>query len=59
MLEHRALAESYFLKGHYVAAADQLQTALQNDNGNFYQLSSIEARLKQVRTLIAEEEKEK
>ena len=59
MLEHRALAESYFLKGHYVAAADQLQIALQNDNGNFYQLSSIEARLKQVRTLIAEEEKEK
>lgn len=59
MLEHRALAEAYFLKGHYVAAADQLKTALQNDNGNFYQLSSIEARLKAINALIAEEEKEK
>lgn len=59
MLKHRAQAEAYFLTGHYIAAADQLQTALQNDNGNFYQLSSIEARLKQIQTLIAEEEKEK
>jgi predicted Zn-dependent protease len=58
MLEHRALAESYMLKGHYAGAIDQLQTALQNSNGNFYQLSSVEARLKQIQTLKAEEEKE-
>lgn len=59
MLEHRAQAEVYYLKGHYKAAADQLKSALQNDNGNFYQLSSIEARLKQMQVLIEEEEKEK
>jgi len=59
MLEHRAQAEVYFLKGHYKAAADQLKTALQNDNGDFYQLSSLEARLKQIQILIDEEEKEK
>lgn len=59
MLEHRAQAEVYYLKGHYKAAADQLKTALQNDNGNFYQLSGVEARLKQMQTLIEEEEKEK
>jgi len=59
MLEHRAQAEVYFLKGHYAGAIDQLQTALQNDNGNFYQLSSVEARLKQMKTLKAEEDKEK
>jgi predicted Zn-dependent protease len=59
MLKHRAQAEVYFLKGHYAGAIDQLQTALQNDNGNFYQLSSVEARLKQIQTLQAEEEKEK
>ena len=58
MLEHRALAESYMLKGHYAGAIDQLQTALQNSNGNFYQLSSVEARLKQIQALKAEEEKE-
>ena len=59
MLKHRAQAEVYMLKGHYAAAIDQLQTALQNDNGNFYQLSSVEARLKQIQALKAEEEKEK
>lgn len=56
MLKHRALAESYLLKGHYAGAIDQLQTALQNSNGNFYQLSSVEARLKQVQLLKTEEE---
>jgi predicted Zn-dependent protease len=59
MLEHRAQAEVYFLKGHYAGAIDQLQTALQNSNGNFYQLSSVEARLKQIQALKTEEEKEK
>lgn len=57
MLEHRAQAEVYFLKSHYGAAIDQLQTALQNSNGNFYQLSSVEARLKQLQTLKSEEDK--
>lgn len=57
MLEHRAQAEVYFLKGHYGAAIDQLKTALQHGNGNFYQLSSIEARLKQLQTLKSDEDK--
>ncbi|MBL8496237.1 M48 family peptidase [Nitrosomonas sp. JL21] len=57
MLEHRAQAEVYFLKGHFGAAIDQLKTALQHGNGNFYQLSSIEARLKQLQTLKSDEEK--
>lgn len=59
MLQHRALAETYVLKGHYAAALDRMQTALQNSNGNFYQLSSVEARLKQIQVLKAEEDKEK
>ncbi len=57
MLKHRALAESYLLKGHYAGAVDQLKTALQNSNGNFYQLSSVEARLKHVETLREEADK--
>ena len=57
MLKHRALAESYLLKGHYAGAVDQLKTALQNSNGNFYQLSSVEARLKQVEILREEADK--
>ncbi|MCE7913774.1 MAG: M48 family peptidase [Nitrosomonas sp. PRO4] len=58
MLEHRALAEVYYLKGHFKAAADQLKIALQSDNGNFYQLSSIESRLKQMQGFIEEDEKD-
>lgn len=58
ILEHCALAESYMLKGHHLGAIDQVQTALQNSNGNFYYLSSIEARLKQIQALKDEEEKE-
>ncbi len=58
MLQHRALAETYMLKNHYSGAIDQLQTALLHSNGNFYQLSSVEARLKQVKALKEEEDKE-
>ncbi|PSJ16721.1 M48 family metalloprotease [Nitrosomonas supralitoralis] len=57
MLKHRALAESFLLKGHYAGAVDQLKTALQNSNGNFYQLSSVEARLKHVQILREEADK--
>ena len=55
--KHRAQAEFYFLQGYYKAAVDQLQLALQNDNGDFYQLSTVEARLKQVQAIVTEEEK--
>ena len=58
MLEHRALAESYMLKGHYTAAVDQLKTALQSRNDNFYQMSSVEARLQQMQKLKEEADKE-
>lgn len=55
MLKHRAQAEIYILQGHYVAAIDQLQIALKHDNGNFYQLSTVEARLKQLKAIVAEQ----
>jgi beta-barrel assembly-enhancing protease len=56
MLKHRAQAEVYFHQGYYNAAIDQLNTALRHDNGNFYQLSTVEARLKQLQTMVAENE---
>ena len=55
MLKHRAQAEVYILQGHLVAAIDQLQIALKHDNGNFYQLSTVEARLKQLKAIVAEQ----
>jgi beta-barrel assembly-enhancing protease len=58
MLQHHAQAEVYARQGHYNAAIEQLKIALSSDNGNFYQLSSVEARLKQLQAM-AEAEKEK
>ncbi len=54
MLKHRAQAEVYIRQGFYDAAVEQLQIALKHDNGDFYQLSSIEARLRQLQLLIEE-----
>ncbi len=56
MLKHRAQAEVYIHQGYYNAAINQLETALRHDNGNFYQLSTVEARLKQLQIMMAENE---
>ena len=46
---YQALAEQYYLMGTIPAAIDQLQMALKSGSGNFYQLSVIEARLRELR----------
>ncbi len=51
---HRALAEAYARRGNLTAAIEQLQIALKSDEGDFYQLSSAEARLKELKALDAE-----
>jgi len=51
---HRALAEAYARRGNLNAAIEQLQIALKSDEGDFYQLSSAEARLKELKALDAE-----
>ncbi len=53
-LSHRALAEAYARRGNRVAAIQQLQIALKTREGDFYQLSSAEARLKELKALDAE-----
>lgn len=53
-LSHRALAEAYALRGNLTAAVEQLQIALKAREGDFYQLSSAEARLKELKALDAE-----
>ncbi|MCB1947489.1 M48 family metalloprotease [Nitrosomonas sp.] len=55
MLKHRAQAEVYILQGYYDAAIEQLRIALRHDNGDFYQLSSVEARLRQLQKFMDEE----
>jgi predicted Zn-dependent protease len=53
-LSHRALAEAYARRGNLGAAIEQLQIALKTREGDFYQLSSAEARLKELKALDAE-----
>ena len=56
---HQALAEQYYLRGAILAAIDQLQIAQRSGDGDFYQLSSVEARLRELRAQQAEEAKRK
>jgi predicted Zn-dependent protease len=57
--QHRALAEGYYLQGGLAAAVDQLQLAQKAGDGDFYTLSVIDARLRELRRLQQEEIKEK
>ena len=56
--QHRAQGEAYARMGNIPAAVEQLQIALKSGDGDFYQLSSAEARLKELRKLNDELRKE-
>ncbi|MGH8677769.1 MAG: M48 family metalloprotease [Burkholderiales bacterium] len=51
---HRAQAEAYLLRGDVRHAIEQLQIAKSSGDGDFYQKSSVEARLKELMALDAE-----
>jgi predicted Zn-dependent protease len=55
LLQHQAQAELYVLRGSLPAAVEQLQLAQAAGDGNFYELSAVEARLKELRALHAQE----
>ena len=52
--QHRAQAEAYVRMGNVTAAVEQLQIGLKSGDGDFYQLSSAEARLRELRRLDEE-----
>jgi predicted Zn-dependent protease len=52
--QYRAQAEAYVLLGSIPAAIEQLQIGLKSGDGDYYQLSSAEARLRQLRAADAE-----
>jgi beta-barrel assembly-enhancing protease len=56
MMKHRSLAESYVAQGNIQLAMEQLQLALKSNNGDFYEVSGIEARLNQLRSLTAKQQ---
>jgi len=59
VLQHKSQAEAYARRGQLGAAVEQLQIALRSGEADFYLLSSIEARLRELRIRVREEEKEK
>lgn len=57
LLQHQAQAEYYALEGSMPAAIEQLQLARRAGDGDFYQLSAVDARLKELRNLHAQEKR--
>ena len=57
LLQHRAQAEFYLLQGRIGAAVEQLQFAQHETDGNFYEQSAVDARLRELRKLQVEDDK--
>jgi predicted Zn-dependent protease len=57
LLQHQAQGEYYALQGSLPAAIEQLQLARGAGDGDFYQLSVVDARLKELRAQQAAEGK--
>ena len=55
--QFRAQAEYYYLKGQLVQAIEQLQFAQKETDGNFYEQSVVDARLRELRARQVEEDK--
>lgn len=50
--QHRAQAEAHVRRGNLAAAVDQLELALKTKSDNFYELSSAESRLRELRSQL-------
>lgn len=55
LMRHRVQAEAYLLKGNLAGAIEQLRLAQSSPDGDFFQRSSVEARLKELVALDAEQ----
>ena len=59
LLQHQALGEAYFRRYDLKKAVEQLELAVKANDGNFYERSIVEARLKQLKNLLANEKIDK
>lgn len=57
--QHRAQGEAYLRSGQLGAAVEQMQIALKAGGGDFYQLSAVEARLRELRRLQLEQDRKR
>jgi predicted Zn-dependent protease len=53
--QHRAQAEAHFRRGNLAAAVEQLEIAVKTKSDDFYQLSSAESRLRELRAQLENE----
>lgn len=53
--QHRAQAEAYALQGQVPAAVEQLELAQKSGDGNFYEQSQVDARLREMRKRMADD----
>ena len=58
LAQHRALGELMALRGNLPAAIDQYQLAQKSPDGDFFEQSGVDARLRELRRLRVDEEKE-
>jgi predicted Zn-dependent protease len=56
--QHRAQAESYLLLGQLPLAVEQMELAQKSGDGNFYEQSRVDARLRELKLRLAEETKQ-
>lgn len=57
--QHRAQGESYMLQGLLMPAIEQFELAQKSSDGDFYEHSQVDARLRQLKRQQAEEAKQK
>jgi len=57
LLSHQAQGEGYFRRYNIPKALEQIDLAVKSGDGDFYQQSIVEARLKELRTLVDEPKK--
>ena len=57
--QHQALAEAFALQGQTAGAVEQLELAQKAGDANFYEMSAIDARLRELKRRQLEELKEK
>ena len=57
--QHRAQAEVYVLRGSLPAAIEQLEIARKAGDGDFYELSAVDARMRELKQRLLEEKRER
>jgi predicted Zn-dependent protease len=59
LAQHRSLAEVYAIQGNYAASAQQLSLAQAAGDGDFFEHSAVDSRLREVSALLAEQLRER